>query len=122
LHPGEERTPAVPIVLWRGVRLRCPACGQGRLFHAYLKLNRACPRCSADFSRAETADVAPYVTVFIVGVLVMPSTAILAFDRRVNADFVLLLSLLFAVALTLVLLPRVKGTLAALLWRAQREM
>lgn len=111
---------SVLLTLWRGLRLRCPACGEGRLFRGYLKLSAACPRCGADFGRAETADVAPYVTVFVVGVLVMPTTAVFAFDHQ--GDWLLPLSLFLAVGLTLALLPRVKGALAALLWRAQREM
>lgn len=104
------------------MRLRCPRCGGRTLFSAYLKLNRACPACGADFSRAETADVAPYVTVMLITLLVAPTTALLALHGASASAGVLIGSLVLVAALTLALLPRVKGALAALLWRAQREM
>ena len=106
--------------IWRGARLCCPACGGPTLFSAYLKLAPACARCGADFSRSETADVAPYVTVLLIGLIGMP--AIVALALTSDADAMLAPALLFAIVLTLVLLPRVKGVLAALLWRARREM
>jgi len=108
--------------MWRGVRLRCPRCGKRTLFGAYLKLNPMCAACGADFSRSETADVAPYITVMIITVLVAPTTALLALNGATGGVGVLIASLAGATALTLALLPRVKGVLAALLWRAQREM
>jgi uncharacterized protein (DUF983 family) len=102
------------------VRQRCPACGAPTLFRAYLKLSPVCARCGADFSRSETADVAPYVTVLLIGLFGMP--VIVALALTADADAMLAPALSFAVVLTLVLLPRVKGMLAALLWRARREM
>lgn len=108
--------------MWRGARLRCPQCGKRTLFRAYLKLNQSCPACGADFSRSETADVAPYLTVMLITLLVAPTTAMLALHGATGGLGVLIASLVVATALTLALLPRVKGVLAALLWRAQREM
>ena len=34
--------------LWRGFRGRCPACGEGRMFRAFLKVNDACPHCGEE--------------------------------------------------------------------------
>lgn len=110
------------LTMWRGVRGRCPACGAGALFRAYLKLNPTCPQCAADFSNSETADVAPYVTVFVIGLVCVP--LILAATLRTNAgaDRLIVPALIAVTLLALVLLPRVKGLLAALLWRARREI
>ena len=33
----------------RGARLRCPACGEGRLFSGYDRVAPACPSCHAPF-------------------------------------------------------------------------
>lgn len=33
------------VVLQRGVRGRCPACGKGRLLRNYLTLNAECANC-----------------------------------------------------------------------------
>ncbi len=108
--------------MWRGARLRCPQCGAGTLFRAYLKLNEACPSCGADFSQSETADVAPHLTIFFVGLLCVPWIVGYTNSGQTAGPWLPIASLLIALALTLILLPRVKGVLAALLWRARRAM
>lgn len=70
----------------------------------------------------ETADVAPYVTVMLMGIIVMPSTLVLVLKTGLDAELMLAPTLVLAVGLALFLLPRVKGALAALLWRARREI
>jgi uncharacterized protein (DUF983 family) len=117
-------TQRVPVVrtVWRGARLRCPQCGARTLFARYLKLNPTCPACGADFSNAGTADVAPYLTVLLIGLTCMPLIVSLALTSGEAADRLLAPALVAAAVLTLVLLPRVKGVLAALLWRAGREI
>lgn len=121
MNTGAERVSA-PLAAWRGLRLRCPNCGARTLFRAYLKLNTACPACGADFSRSETADVAPYVTTFIIGLVFMPSLVVLGLRAPSDAPWFMPGLLVGIVAVALILLPRVKGVLAALLWRAGREM
>lgn len=113
---------SVPLTMWRGVRLCCPRCGRRTLFRAYLKLNLACTACGADFSRSETADVAPYLTTLIIGLTCMPAIVALALNADAATGWLIWPALGVAMALALVLLPRVKGVLAALLWRARREI
>lgn len=36
----------------RGLRLRCPACGRGRLFHGLFRMHQQCPECDFRFERA----------------------------------------------------------------------
>ncbi len=35
--------------LWRGLRGRCPACGEDRLFESWIRVRPACRRCSTEF-------------------------------------------------------------------------
>lgn len=35
----------------RALRLRCPLCGQGRLFKGLFAMNERCPHCSVKFER-----------------------------------------------------------------------
>lgn len=119
---GGAARPPLPIVLLRGARLRCPNCGAPTLFRGYLKLSPACAACGANFSGAETADVAPYVTVFILGLVLTPLTFVLTMGFGLDSAWALAALLAGALAATLLLLPRVKGVLAALLWRSGREM
>jgi len=106
----------------RGLRGRCPACGAGCLFRAYLKLSAQCPSCGAAFGAMETADVAPYLTIFVVGIFLTPLAFALTIGMGWRGDGVLIALLVGAVAMALLVLPRIKGMLAALLWRARREM
>lgn len=45
----------VLLLLWRGVRLRCPRCGQGRLYRRLLTmtLEEHCQHCGWRFEREE---------------------------------------------------------------------
>ncbi|HYB53454.1 MAG TPA: DUF983 domain-containing protein [Thermoanaerobaculia bacterium] len=38
-------------VCWRGLRLRCPVCGQGKLFRTYFRMHERCSRCGVAFAR-----------------------------------------------------------------------
>ncbi len=55
---------ALPIA--RGLRGRCPACGEGRLFHGFLGLRPACEHCGLDYSFADSGD-GPAVFVILIG-------------------------------------------------------
>lgn len=35
----------------RGLFLRCPVCGQGKLYHAPFKMNKSCSHCGLVFER-----------------------------------------------------------------------
>ena len=37
------------IILARSLRLRCPACGRGRLFAGWVRMNESCNHCGLDF-------------------------------------------------------------------------
>ncbi len=39
------------MVLWRGLRLRCPVCGLGKLFRTYFAMNESCSCCGVRFAR-----------------------------------------------------------------------
>jgi len=38
-------------VCWRGLKLRCPVCGEGPLFKSYFVMNRHCAVCGVGFAR-----------------------------------------------------------------------
>jgi len=39
------------ILLGRALRLRCPLCGQGKLFRGWFAMHKECPHCGASFER-----------------------------------------------------------------------
>lgn len=38
---------------WIGMRLTCPACGQGRIYRSLKVMNHECPTCGVIFEREE---------------------------------------------------------------------
>ena len=40
-------------MLLRGVRLRCPRCGQGRLFSGFFTMRERCPQCGYVFEQEQ---------------------------------------------------------------------
>jgi uncharacterized protein (DUF983 family) len=38
-------------VCWRGLKLRCPVCGEGKLFKSYFAMNASCAVCGVGFAR-----------------------------------------------------------------------
>jgi uncharacterized protein (DUF983 family) len=60
-HPS---VPPLPIV--RGLRCRCPRCGEGKLFQGFLTLRPACEHCGLDFNFADAGD-GPAVFVILIG-------------------------------------------------------
>ena len=59
-----SRSPPLPIV--RGLRCRCPRCGEGQLFRGFLTLRPCCEQCGLDFNFADAGD-GPAVFVILIG-------------------------------------------------------
>jgi uncharacterized protein (DUF983 family) len=67
------------VAMLDGFRQRCPACGNGRLFGRYLKVNDTCPSCGEALHHQRADDAPPYFTILIVGHVVVG--AILPVER-----------------------------------------
>ena len=55
----------------RGLFCRCPNCGEGRLFRAFLKPVDRCANCSADFTHQRADDLPAYLSIVLVGHIVV---------------------------------------------------
>ena len=103
--------------VWRGALGRCPACGRGAMFRAYLKVADQCSACGEDLHHQRADDAPPYVTMFIVAHVIV--TLILSVEAMwPEMPFWMEASGFCAAAglLSLVLLPRVKGALVGWQW------
>ena len=101
----------------RGLRGRCPACGRGRILHAYSKVNEACPACGEEMHHHRADAFPPYITIFAVGYIL--GAAMLVVDAiwpnlPIVAHFVIWPTL--CLILSLLLLPIFKGGLVAYQW------
>ncbi|MDR3472380.1 MAG: DUF983 domain-containing protein [Devosia sp.] len=116
---GKPRHPVL-VGLERGARGRCPHCGQGRLFRAYLKIIPICPVCGHDNGQYPADDAPPYFTILIVGHLVVAPMLVFRFILIWPAGVVLAIVLPVVATLTLTLLPIVKGAVVGVLWALGR--
>lgn len=113
--PIAEDRPLAPA-LRRGWQGRCPNCGAGPLLRGYLKVRDACPVCGEAFHHHRADDGPAYLTILIVGHVMAP---LLLFSFSHWRPEPLVLASVFTVgtvALSLFLLPRLKGALVALQW------
>jgi uncharacterized protein (DUF983 family) len=106
--------------LTRGLRLRCPECGKGRLLRAYLKVEPTCQVCGHDNAQYPSDDAPPYFTILIVGHLVIAPALFFRFIWTWPAEWVLLATLPALTLVTLFLLPRVKGAVIGVQWAIRR--
>jgi uncharacterized protein (DUF983 family) len=110
-----------PVDFWtsifRGWRGRCPRCGAGSLFGSFLKMQSNCPTCGLALEPYRADDAPAYFTIFAVGHVVVPM--VLMFEKYGDQPPLWLHALLWlplSVILALLLLPRIKGAVIALLW------
>ena len=68
---------SIQDAMLRGWRQRCPACGEGTLFRAYLKVVDACPQCGEDLHHHRADDAPPYFTMVVVGHVVIAGVLLL---------------------------------------------
>jgi uncharacterized protein (DUF983 family) len=115
---AEKRDTA--LALKRGFIGRCPNCGEGHIFRAYLKVQDRCEKCGEELFHHRADDAPPYITILIVAHVVgfLMLTVLTAYDD-IPTWIQMTLWPGLVIALSLTLLPRIKGALIALQW-AQR--
>src|ERR1700742_2012373 len=111
---GEKRE------LWtamkRGFRCRCPRCGEGKLFRAYLKVANNCSVCGLDFTPHRADDLPAYLVIIIVGHIVVPTALLIETDFSPPVWLQLSIYLPLTLVLSLLLLQPVKGAVVGLQW------
>jgi uncharacterized protein (DUF983 family) len=102
--------------LWRGFRCRCPACGEGRMFRAFLKVADECPACGEELHHHRADDFPAYLVIVIVGHILVP--ILLAVETEFAPPIWLSMTLWPSLALVscLSLLQPIKGAVVAVQW------
>lgn len=113
--PEDEDRPMRPA-MFRGWRRRCPNCGTGPMLAGYLKVRDTCTVCDEPLHHHRADDGPAYLTILIVGHLMAP-LILMAFVRYRPEPIVLAsVFTVGCVALSLYLLPRLKGMIVAIQW------
>jgi uncharacterized protein (DUF983 family) len=100
--------PLLPSI-GHGLKGCCPACGRGRLFWKYLKVENRCEACDLDLARYPADDGPAYMTILITGHLVVAPLLLFPIIWRANPIYSMPLILGSLAVFTLTLLPRIKG-------------
>jgi uncharacterized protein (DUF983 family) len=115
LSIAEDDRPLRPALL-RGWRRRCPNCGAGPMLKGYLAVREACPVCGEALHHQRADDGPAYLTILIVGHLLAPVLLFVFTTWRPDPLPLAVGFSIVTVALSLYLLPRLKGAMVALQW------
>jgi uncharacterized protein (DUF983 family) len=117
-------TPDLPrrdtwLAVRRGLALRCPACGKGKLLAGYLKPAEQCSSCGEDFSHIRADDGPAWATILLIGHLVSPAFFVFATTDAETGFRAFLFIAAAVIGATLLILPRMKGLFVALIWASR---
>ena len=104
----EVAHPLLPSVL-RGLKGRCPSCGEGKLFWRYLKVSGHCPKCDHELARYPADDGPAYLTILLIGHLVIAPLLLFPIIWQAPAVWSVPIVLSSLAVVTLLALPRIKG-------------
>ena len=122
-HISAARSPSnsvpprsLPGALVRGLLGRCPACGEGRLFGRFLKVNASCPACGEALHHHRADDFPAYLVIVIVGHILVPLVLWTELHFMPSTAVHVAIWVPATLALSLGLLSPIKGAIVALQW------
>ena len=100
----------------KGLRGKCPSCGEGRIFGTFLKVKDSCATCKTELHHQRADDFPPYIVIFIVGHIVV--TLLLVTEARTDWSMLTHMAVwgTLTVVLALAMLQPVKGAVVGLQW------
>lgn len=102
--------------LWKGMKLRCPRCGQGKLFRSYLKPVEHCSNCNQRWGNVR-ADLAPAWAAMTLAAHITVLIWHFFFWKTEMPDWQLTLILgAISTFICLAALPPMKGLFMAIIW------
>lgn len=113
--PARVQRPVMQA-MWRGFLGRCPHCGEGRLFRAFLKPVDACPACGEEMKHHRADDLPAYLVVMIVGHVVVGAFLGAEMMFKLSTWQHLAIWAPLTLVMALALLQPVKGAVVGLQW------
>ncbi|MBY6057312.1 DUF983 domain-containing protein [Leisingera daeponensis] len=111
----KEQRELKPALL-KGLRLRCPNCGEGKLLHSYLKVNDGCSACGQELHHQRADDGPAYLTILVVGHILGFALHIIYTQMRPDPWMLAIIMSVITVGASLIMLPRMKGLVVAYQW------
>ncbi|HVY50615.1 MAG TPA: DUF983 domain-containing protein [Devosia sp.] len=96
--------------------MRCPRCGKGHLYRSFLKIADHCDVCGEELFHHRADDFPPYLSIFIVGHLIVGIMLELELHATIEPWVYLVTMVPAAVILPLLILPSIKGAVVGIQW------
>jgi uncharacterized protein (DUF983 family) len=111
-----EQSRNIKKALKNGWKQKCPKCGCGSLYYAYLKTKNKCIVCEQEIHHHRADDGPAYLTILFVGHVLAPF--LVPLYKNFNPDPLVVATSfsILAIAMSLYLLPRLKGAIIAYQW------
>jgi len=102
--------------VFRGACARCPRCGRGQLFRAYLKPVDQCAECQVSLKHIRADDGPAWLTILVVGHIVVGLA--LSVEMYSPLPVVISVAIFLSLALCMIgwFLPRAKGMFVGAIW------
>jgi len=109
-------TSPLKTALLRGLAGRCPHCGRGSIFRAFLKVADRCNSCGEEFFHHRADDLPAYLVMVIVGHLIVGVVLYVEAEQLLGYWTEVMVFLPLTLLLSIGLLQPVKGAVVALQW------
>ncbi len=116
LTDAEQAKRAVRPAIWKGIKCKCPKCGEGKLFEKWLKVTPTCKHCGEELHHERAQDFPPYITITIVGHVIVTLLMIVEARTQWSLTTHLLVWIPLATVMTLGLMQPVKGGVVGMQW------
>jgi uncharacterized protein (DUF983 family) len=100
----------------RGIRGKCPRCGEGRLFRKWLKPREHCPVCTLDLTPQRADDFPAYIAILVTGHVMAPLIIMLSLDFELGPLAMVSILVPLALVMMLGMLQPAKGAVIAAQW------
>jgi uncharacterized protein (DUF983 family) len=104
------------LAMKRGFFGRCPACGEGHLFRAFVKVADHCDKCGEVFRHHRADDFPAYLVIVLVGHIVVPLAMWVEIAYSPSYWIHAALWGPMVVVMALGLLQPIKGAIVAMQW------
>jgi uncharacterized protein (DUF983 family) len=100
----------------RGLFGKCPNCGKGRLFRAFLKPVDACESCGEELHHQRADDLPPYITITVVGHVIVGGVVMTEKYGEWPTWLQMTIWPALTVILSLLIMQPIKGAVIGLQW------
>lgn len=110
----EQRS--VKDAIFKGLKCRCPRCGEGKLFDKWLKVSPQCSHCGEELYHERAQDFPPYITITIVGHIVVTLVLMVEANIELSMTTHMMIWIPLAFALSLAMMQPIKGGVVGMQW------